>query len=121
MRQLAHILVAIAFWLVLAGLWAQLVVDEKATAAALRDVAFQVAVIIGVVLAVTMWWIRHNVAIYRRKGPRRGRATVPPRVDEDRLGRRVRWSMPGGVRTARAQGHLVVDLEGDVKIYRRER
>jgi len=120
MRQTAHILVGLAFWLVLAGLWTLLVVEDKATAAAFRDTIFQVAVILGVVLAVTTWWIRHNVAIYRRKGPRLGRAAIAPRVDEDRLGRRVRWSMPGGVRTARAQQHLVVDIDGDEKVYRRQ-
>ena len=31
----------------------------------------------GAVLAVTIWWIRHNVSIYRRKGPRRGRPDTP--------------------------------------------
>lgn len=119
MRHAAHVIVGLAFWLVLVGLWALLVVEDKATVAAFRDTALQVAVIVGIVLAVTTWWIRHNVAIYRRKGPRQGRATIAPRVDEDRLGRRVRWSMPGGVRTARAQRHLVVELDGDEKIYRR--
>jgi hypothetical protein len=119
MRQVAHILVGIAFWVVLAALWALLVAEDKATAAAFRDTIFQVAVIVGIVLAVTTWWIRHNIAIYRRKGPRQGRATIAPRVDEDRLGRPVRWSMPGGVRTARAQRHLVIDLDGDQKTYRR--
>jgi hypothetical protein len=119
MRQVAHIFIAIAFWLVLAGLWVLLVAEDKATAAAFRDTAFQVAIVVGVVLAVTTWWIRHNVGIYRRKGPRQGRASVAPRVDEDRLGRKLRWSMPGGVHTARAQRHLVVDLDGDDKVYRR--
>ena len=59
--------------------------------------------------------------IYRRKGPRQGRAEIPPITDVDKLGRRIRWSMPGGVRTARAQRHLIVELDGDVKTYRRAR
>ena len=96
-----------------------LVVEDKATAAAFRDTLFQLAVIVGIVLAVTTWWIRHNVGIYRRKGPRKGRASMPPRVDEDRLGRKLRWAMPGGPRTAWAQRHLVVELDGETKIYRR--
>jgi hypothetical protein len=74
----------------------------------------------GAVLAVTIWWIRHNVAIYRRKGPRRGRPENPPRTDEDRLGRDVAWTMPGGAPAALAERHLVVEVVGDLKTYRRE-
>jgi hypothetical protein len=120
MRQLSHIVLAVASWAVLVGLWVMLALEHKATAAALRDTLFQLAVIVGVVLAITIWWIRHNVGIYRRKGPRRGRPADAPTTTEDRLGRRVRWAMPGGVRTARAHRHLVVELEDGVKTYRRQ-
>jgi hypothetical protein len=120
MRQVAHVIVGIGFWLLLAAMWAMLVIRHQASAAALRGAGFEVAVLIGVVLAITTWWIRHNVAIYRRKGPRTERASLPPRTDEDRLGRRLRWAMPGGVRTARAQAHLVIEVHGDVKTYRRD-
>jgi hypothetical protein len=121
MRQVVHAIVGIAFWLLLAALWVMLVLGHKATGAAFRGAGFQVAVLTGVVFAITMWWIRHNVGIYRRKGPRTERANQPPRTDEDRLGRRLRWAMPGGARTARAQQHLVIELDGDVKTYRRGR
>jgi hypothetical protein len=119
MRQVAHIATALLFWLALAGLWARLAIDHRATAGAFRDTLFQIAVLVGVVLGITTWWIRHNVGIYRRKGPRQGRAEIAAAVDQDRLDRRIRWAMPGGVRTARAQRHLVVELDGDVKTYRR--
>jgi hypothetical protein len=119
MRQLAHVITGVLFWLLLAGLWALLVLKGKATPAAFRDTLFQLAVLMGTVLAITTWWIRHNVGIHRRKGPRHGRAEILPAVDQDRLGRRIRWAMPGGARTARAQRHLIVELDGDVKIYRR--
>jgi hypothetical protein len=121
MRQVAHVIVGISFWLLLAAMWAMLVIGHQANGAAFRGAGFEVAVLAGVVFAVTTWWIRHNVGIYRRKGPRTERANQPPRTDEDRLGRRLRWAMPGGVRTARAQAHLVVEVHGDVKTYRRER
>jgi hypothetical protein len=120
MRQLSHIVLAIASWAIVIGLWVVLALEHKATAASLRDTLLQLAVIVGMVLAITIWWVRHNVGIYRRKGPRRGRPADPPRSTEDRLGRRVRWAMPGGVRTARARQHLVVDLDDGVKTYRRE-
>jgi hypothetical protein len=121
MRQLRHTLIGISAWLALAGLWALLGVQHKLSAASFRDTLFQLTIVVGVVLAVTAWWIRHNVGIYRRKGPRRGRAEIPPITDVDKLGRRIRWAMPGGVRTARAQRHLIVDVDGDVKTYRWER
>jgi hypothetical protein len=121
MRQVGHVIVAIAFWLLLAALWAALVIGHRATGAAFLGAGSRVAVLVGVVLAVTTWWIRHNVGIYRRKGPRKERASQPPRTDRDRLGRRVRWAMPGGARTARAHRHLVIEVHGDVKTYRRER
>jgi hypothetical protein len=120
MRQFLHTVVGVVFWAMLAAAWVLLWVDGKATGTAFRDTLVELAVLIGVVLAVTTWWIRHNVGIYRRKGPRRGRPETPVPTDEDRLGRRVRWAMPGGVRTARAEQHLVIDVEGDVKLYRRE-
>jgi hypothetical protein len=119
MRQVAHILVGVLFWLLLAALWVLLVLEHKATPTAFRDTLFQLAVLVGTVLAITTWWVRHNVGIHRRKGPRRGRPDLTPPVDQDRLGRRIRWAMPGGVRTARAQAHLVVELEDGVKTYRR--
>jgi hypothetical protein len=121
MRQVAHVIAGIAFWLALAGMWAILVIGHEAKSAAFQSAGFEVAVIIGVVVAITMWWIRHNVAIHRRKGPRTERANQSPRTDEDRLGRRLRWAMPGGARGARDQAHLVVEVHGDVKTYRRER
>ena len=121
MRQLRHVLIGVTAWLALAGLWVLLAFQHKLSLASFRDTLFQLAVVVGIVLAITTWWIRHKVGIYQRKGPRRGRADVPPITDADKLGRRIRWNMPGGVRTARAQRHLIVDIDGDVKTYRRGR
>jgi hypothetical protein len=121
MRQVGHAVVGIAFWLLLAVLWAVLVIGHRATGAAFLGAGFRVAILIGVVLAITTWWIRHNVGIYRRKGPRKERASQPPRTDRDRLGRPVRWAMSGRVGAASAHQHFVVEVHDDVKTYRRER
>jgi hypothetical protein len=120
MRQFAHKVIGAAFWLLLIGLWVLLALEGKASGAAFRDTGLWLAALMGAVLAVTIWWIRHNVAIYRRKGPRRGRPENPPRTDQDRLGRDVVWAMPGGAPAALAERHLVVDIAGDLKTYRRE-
>jgi hypothetical protein len=118
MRQKMHIVIGLAFWLLFAALWVKLFAEHKAAGASFRDTGVELAAVVGAVLAVTTWWIRHNVGIYRRKGPRKGRPSQPPRTDEDRLGRPVRWALPGGAIAARACDHLVVDLDGDVKTYR---
>jgi hypothetical protein len=120
MRQFVHIVIGIAFWLLLAGLWVLLAVQGKASGAAFRDTGVWLAALMGAVLAVTIWWIRHNVAIYRRKGPRRGRPENPPRTHADRLGRDIEWALPGGAHTALTQRHLVVDVAGELKTYRAE-
>jgi hypothetical protein len=119
MRQLVHCVIGVAFWLLLAALWVLLAVQGKASGAAFRDTGVWLAALMGAVLAVTIWWIRHNVAIYRRKGPRRGRPEQPPRTDEDRLGREVDWALPGGAPVAVAERHLLVEVEGNRKTYRR--
>jgi hypothetical protein len=118
-RQKSHIALGIACWLLFGALWVKLFVEDKAGPAAFRATGIQLAVVIGVVVAVTTWWIRHNVGIYRRKGPRTGRTTQPPRTDQDRLGRHLRWDLAGGPLAARERAHLVVELDGDVKSYRR--
>jgi hypothetical protein len=119
MRQKVHIGIGLAFWALFIALWVKLFADHKAGVAAFRDTGIQLAAVVGVVVAASTWWIRHNVGIYRRKGPRRGRPSLPPRTDEDRLGRAVRWDLPGGAIAAREHAHLIVALHGDDKTYRR--
>jgi hypothetical protein len=120
MRQALHIAIGIAFWVLVVVLWILLALEGKASAAAFRATGVTLAALMGAVLVVTIWWIRHNVSIYRRKGARRGRPLNAPQTDEDRLGRQVAWAMPGGAPTALTQRHLVVDIDGGLKTYRAE-
>ena len=119
MRQALHVAIGLAFWALLAVLWVALAHEGKASSAAFADTGLQLAALMGAVLAITIWWIRHNVAIYRRKGPRRGRAEMAPRTDQDRLGHALRWDLSDGAAAAAAEQHLIVELEGSVKTYRR--
>jgi hypothetical protein len=117
MRQLGHKAIGVAFWTLLVVLWIVLVRDHKAGG---RNIAYSVqylAVIGGAVLSVTLWWIRHNTRIYRRKGPRTGRPEISPRVDEDRLGRPILWRTEGGADGALEAGHLLIEVDGAAKIY----
>ena len=120
MRRLTHTLVGIVSWIVFVVLWVVLVREGNASGHAVVHAQIQLGVIVGAVLAVTTLWIRHNVGIYRRKGPRRRRVAERPRTDVDRLGRQLRWAQASEADRARTARHLVVWLEGDVKTYRRE-
>jgi hypothetical protein len=119
MRQLGHKLVGILFWLLLALMWVMAVRQHKAGASNFVYSVQYISIVTGAVLAVTLLWIRHNRSIYRRKGPREGRPEVPPRVDQDRLGRPLTWAMRGGHFQAQRARHLVVDVEDGRKVYRR--
>ena len=118
MRQAGHTAIGLAFWVLLILLWVMLVREGRAGAAHIAYSIQYLSVVAGAVLALTIWWIRHNTRIYRRKGPRTGRPAVEPRSDEDRLGRPVRWQVEEGVDGAREAGHLVIDLDGEAKVYR---
>jgi hypothetical protein len=119
MRQAAHIAVGVAFWALLVLMWATLIGDGRAGGSHIAYSMQYLSVVAGAVLAVTLWWIHHNTRIYRRKGPRTGRPVVEPRTDEDRLGRPIRWQLAGGAAAARDAVHLVVDIDGEAKVYRR--
>src|SRR5215207_8237052 len=105
MREISHVAIGVFFWVVMVVLWIVLIVEDKAGAANLTYSVAYVGVIVGAVLAVTLWWIRHNTSIYRRKGPRTGRPEIAPRTDEDRLGRPIRWQLEGGHEAALDAGH----------------
>jgi hypothetical protein len=119
MRQASHKLVGVLFWLLLVAMWLRLADSGSVTATNIIDSIQYVAVMAGAVVALTLYWVRHNVAIHRRKGPRAGSPSRAPRTDADRLGRPLRWSLPGGHAAAVGAAHLVVDIEDDVKVYRR--
>lgn len=121
MRDLGHRLIGIGFWIVLIACWVILVLQGKVSSAGLRDTALELAVLAGAVLAVTLWWVRHNVAIYRKKGARKATPMHRPATDQDRLGRSVRWALPGEFVGALNVEHLVVEVgDDDVKVYRSE-
>jgi hypothetical protein len=119
MRQLSHKLVGVLFWLLMVLMWVIVVSQHKAGVSNITHSVQYLSVVTGAVLSVTLVWIRHNMNIYRRKGPREGRPEDPPRIDEDRLGRPITWAVRGGHYQAKRARHLVVDVEDGRKVYRR--
>jgi hypothetical protein len=118
MRQFLHAALAIAFWVLVVALWVMLWAQHKASGAALLGTAARIAICVGLVLSLTLWWVGHNVGIYRRKGPRKGRPSAAPDVAGDRLGRQLVWALDGGHAAAPALRHLVIELDGELKTYR---
>lgn len=112
-----HALVGLAFWALFVYLWVDVVRDGKAAPQALALTAVQVVGVAAVVLLVTLVWIRHNVSIHRRRGPRPGRATAAADTTHDRLGRPVAWQLPGGSAAAVIAPHLVADVVDGQKVY----
>ena len=117
MRQLLHKAIGIFFWIVLLGLWFALIVEGRAGMANITYSVQYVAIIAGAVLGLTVLWVRHNMRIYAKKGPRGHRPPEPPRTDEDRLGRPLRWQLDGGHPEAIGMAHIVVTLDGEAKVY----
>lgn len=70
------------------------------------------AITLVVVTVVTLYWVRHNLGIYQRKGPRKGLPDADAPWVADSLGRRLEFAP--GVADARV---IRVGIEGDVKRY----
>ncbi len=95
-------------WPGLAWCWWKVVVDGHAPTASMIAVPVLVAALTAV---ITTWWVRHNLAIYRRKGPRgAGPASSKPYLT-DRRARPLRYD-PTRARTAR-EIVVRVTAEGD--------
>lgn len=77
---------AVAWGLFVVG-WIQ--VARHTSLATVTFSATLVTVVLVSVVLVTAWWVRHNVAIFRRKGPRRGLPRVERLVTADFLGREL--------------------------------
>ena len=120
LRQPAHVAVALVSWVVFALLWVLLFRQGKLGGDAIQVSAETVGGIVLGVAIVTLAWVKHNLRIYRRKGPRKGRPFRAPRTDVDRLDRPVKWEFSGGHKEARKASLVVVELDGEVKRYRPE-
>jgi hypothetical protein len=62
----------------------------------------------------TLVWIRYNIGIFRRKGPRKNLTEVAENHCTDVLGRKIEPLGSGSFKTAR---HVIVSLEGESKKY----
>jgi len=104
-----RLVVGVVSWVVLGLAWWR-VLDRDP-----REWVYELSVPVVSLVAVTvltLWWVRHNLGIYQRKGPRRGVPAVDAHWSHDSLGRAL--VLDEGVTTGRV---VRVVLEGDVKRY----
>lgn len=106
-RRLAHALLLAVGWVAFGWLWWVVLrrFDEE------RYFWMLAVFSLVVIPALTVIWVRHNLAIYRRLGPRRGVRPAPPPAGQDFNGRRIEadWGTLTGAQCVR------VRLVGDAK------
>lgn len=108
----AQVGVGLLAWALFVAGWARVLTNGLSPAGALRDFALLAGLFL-VISGTTALWIRHNRAIYRRKGPRRAPTPGPGYPARDRLGRR----MLADVDAARQAGDIVVVVGARTKRY----
>ena len=82
-----HALIAVLTWILFIAWWNQ-VIPQTSTGDA--SVAFFVIFLTILICSVlTLLWVRYNVGIFRRKGPRKTLPSVSEECEADHLGRRL--------------------------------
>ena len=110
LRDAMHVVIVLAGWVLFFIWWGQVL-----RVASIPEAARAVLVILSVSLVTalaTVGWVRYNLGIYRRKGPRRTVPDVSENVGTDALGRTL--VHPGGeaLRSARVVTVSLTDGNG---------
>lgn len=109
-QKVGHFLMVVLGWVLFIWFW-HLAAGEP------WDSAPLMFLIIGAIIVsplVTLFWIFHNMGIYKRKGPRKGMADVKPYYDVDWSGREVTadWATLANARV------VVIEIDEFGKNYR---
>ncbi len=109
-REALHVLIAAATWVLFFYWWGIVLPQVR------RDDALVVALFIVVASAATALltaaWIRYNIGIYRRKGPRLKLTPEAPDPDTDSLGRTIVRPDDASLRASQV---VIVAVDGDRK------
>lgn len=111
-RGTIHAAVTLFFWCLFVYWWLRVIPQTSA-----RDAVGAIVLIALTILAttvLTLVWVRYNVAIFRRKGPRKGLPPVSEECDADRLGRGLDHPGYDSLKRSRA---VVVSCEGERKSF----
>lgn len=108
MRDGLHALIVVCTWVLFFYWWSCVLPTTL-----LSDAALAILSILGVSLctvALTMGWVRYNLGIYRRKGPRRKNPDVLEVFAMDALGREL---VHAGWEAQRASRLITVSVDGE--------
>jgi len=99
LRGFCHALIAVGAWVLFFFWWRQVLGFTRS-----QDVIF-VLIFIGITVVVTtllnLIWVRHNIGIFRRKGPRMRVTEVSQDRASDSLGRPIQLPAAGSIRRSR--------------------
>lgn len=109
LRSAGQTLAGLVGWALFGAGWGRVLGRGVPAEMPVRD-GLLIVGLLAVIAAVTTGWIRHNRAIYRRKGPRRAIPASPGHPTHDRLGRTL-VADHAAVRAARE----VVVVPGDAE------
>lgn len=112
LRQIVHVLVLVAGWALFAGSWWRVLTTQTWSYPAL------VWLLVGALVAfplLTLAWMRHNIEIYQRKGPRLRVRTADERYERDWEGSAITAEWP----RLRAAREIKIELEAGQKRYLR--
>jgi len=110
LRDAIHVLLALGGWALFFTWWGQVLRTTS-----LPEGAWAVLLILSVSLLTalaTVGWVRYNVGIYRRKGPRRTVTDVAEDVGTDALGRKLVHPGAEALRGARVVAVSLADGNG---------
>lgn len=109
-RGVCHAFLAILGWILFFSWWVRVL-----SSAGGKDIATALVFIsltLAATVVVTLVWVRYNIGIFRRKGPRRTVTKVDERYEADVLGRRIVGAETAELKRART---VDVSLENGAK------
>ena len=108
MRDVLHALIVVCTWVLFFYWWSLVLPVTLLSDAAWAILAILVTSLCTVVL--TLGWVRYNLGIYRRKGPRRKNPDVPEVFAMDALGREL---VHAGWEAQRSSRLISVSVDGE--------
>ena len=103
-------IVLVLLWLTFVGLWFR--VYGITTLTDIKRAALLLGIVIGLYCVVVTYWVVHNIAIFRRKGPRKGVREVPFMSLHDHLRRYLRYR--ADIKVAQT---ITVDIVNESKVF----
>jgi hypothetical protein len=112
-RGISHAFLVILTWILFVYWWNQVIPQITVEDASMAFLVIFLTFLICTIL--TLLWVRYNVGIFRRKGPRKNLPSVSEERDADYLGRRLDHPGYDCLKSARL---VVVSREDDRKNFK---